>query len=81
MNLYLMAGSSITSDKPTMVFTGTDLEYSVVDYLNNVTANVILKIGPDTMNTPLHHNWILRRTALIQTKLDSAAENGYQFYP
>ena len=29
MNPYLMGGSSITSNTPLMVFTGTDFEYSV----------------------------------------------------
>ena len=38
MNPYLMGGSSITSNKPLMVFTGTDPEYSVEDYLNAVFA-------------------------------------------
>ena len=31
MKPYLMSGSSISSIKPLMVFTGTDLEYSVED--------------------------------------------------
>ena len=39
MNPYLMGGSSIQSNKPLMVFTGTDPEYSVEDDLNAVTAN------------------------------------------
>ena len=47
MNPYLMEGSSITSNKPLMVLTGTDPEYSVEDYLNAVTSNLILKIGPE----------------------------------
>ena len=51
MNPYLMGGSSITSNKPLMVFTGTDPEYSVEDYLNAVTANLILNIGPEPINT------------------------------
>ena len=54
MNPYLRGGSSITSNKPLMVFTGTDPEYSVEDYLNAVTANLILDIGPEPINTPLH---------------------------
>ena len=45
MNPYLMGGSSITSNKPLMVFTGTDPEYSVEDYLNAFTANLVLNIG------------------------------------
>ena len=74
MNPYLMGGSSITSNEPLMVFTGTDPEYSVEDYLNAVTANLILNIGPEPINTPLHQNWIHRRTALIQTTIDGAAQ-------
>ena len=51
MNPYLMGGSSITSNKPVMVFTGTDPEYSVEDYLNAVRANLFLNIGPEPVST------------------------------
>ena len=81
MNPYLMGGSSITSNKPLMLFTGTDPEYSVEDYLNAVTANLILNIGPEPINTPLHQNWIHRRTALIQTTLDGAAQKWFSVLP
>ena len=74
MNPYLMGGLSITSNKPLMVFTGTDPEYSVEDYLNAVTANLYLNIGPEPIITALHQNWIHRRTALMQTTLDGAAQ-------
>ena len=74
MNPYLMGGSSTTSNNPMMVFTGTDPEKSVEDYLNAVTANLILNTGPEPVNTPLHQNWILRLTALIPTTLDGAAQ-------
>ena len=57
-NPYLMGGSSITSNKPFMVFTGTNPEFSVEDSLNAVTANLVLNIGPVPMNTPPHQNWI-----------------------
>ena len=81
MNPYLMGGSSITSNKPLMVFTGTYPENSVEDYLNAVTANLILNIGPEPINTPLHQNWIHRRTALIQTTLDGAAQKWFSVLP
>ena len=74
MNPYLIGGSSISSNKPLMVFTGTDPEYSVEEYLNSVTANLILNTGPERVNMPLHQSWIHRRTALIQTTLDGAAQ-------
>ena len=62
-----MGGSSISSNKPLTVFTGTEPEYSVEDNLKAVTTNLILNLGPEPVNTPLHQNWIHRRTALIQT--------------
>ena len=81
MNPYLMGGSAKTSNKPLMVFPGTDPEYSVEDYLNAVTANLILNLGPEPINTPLHQNWIHRRTALIQTTLDGAAQTWFSVLP
>ena len=80
-NPYLMGESSITSNKPLMVFTGTDPEYSVEDYLSAVTANLVLNIGPEPINTPLHQNWKHRRTALIQRILDCAAQNWFSVLP
>ena len=76
-----MGRSSVSSNKTLMVFTGPDPEYSVKDYLNAVTANLILDIGPLPVNTPLHQNWIHRRTALIQTTLDGAARKGFSVLP
>ena len=81
MNPYLMGGSSVTSNKPLMVFTGTEPEYSVEDYLNAVTANLFLNKGPEPINTPLHQKWIHRRTALIQTTLDGAAQKWFSVLP
>ena len=81
MNPYLMGGSSLKSNKPLMVFTGTDPEYSVEDYLNAVTADLVLNIGPEPLNTPLHQNWIHRRRALIQTTLDGAAQKRFSLLP
>ena len=60
-----------------MVITGTDPEYSVEDYLNAVTAYLILNIEPEPIKTPLHQNWIHRRTAVIQTTLDGAAQKWF----
>ena len=81
INPNLMGGSSITSKKPFMVFTGTDPEYSVEDYLKAVTANLILNKGPEPINTPLLQNWIHRRTALIKTTLDGATQKWFSVLP
>ena len=77
MNPYLMEGSSISSNKPLMAFTRKDPEYPVKYYFNEVTTNLILNIGPEPVNTPLHQKWIHRRTALIQTTLNGAAQKWF----
>ena len=50
----LMGGLSIRSEKTIMVFTETDPGYSVEDFLNSVTAKLILIIGSEPINTSLH---------------------------
>ena len=77
MNPYLMGGSSICSNKPLMVFTVTNPENSVEDFLNAVTANLILNVGPEPVNTPSHLNWLHGRTDLIQTTPDGAAQKRF----
>ena len=77
MNPYLMGGSSIQSNKSLMVFTGTDPEYFVEDYLKAVTGNLISNLGLEPINAPLHQNWIHRRTALIQITLDGSAQKWF----
>ena len=81
MNPYLKGGSSISSNKPLVVFTGTDHKYSEDDYLNAVTANIIFNIGPEPVNTPLHQNWTHRRTTVIQSTLDDAAQKWFSVVP
>ena len=53
MNPYLMVGSSISSNEALMLFTGTDPEYLVEDSFIVVTSNLILKLGPEPVNTPI----------------------------
>ena len=73
MKLYLMGKSFVTSNKPLMVFTGTN-ESSVEYYVNAVTANLNLSIGPEPINKPLHQKCVYRSTALLETTLDGAAQ-------
>ena len=69
-----MGGSSVSSNKPLRLFTGTDPEYSVEEYLNAVTSNLNLNTVPEPVKTQLHQNWLHRRTAVIQATFDSAAQ-------
>ena len=65
MRPYLKCGSFLTSIKPLKDFTETDPEFSVEYYLNAVTANLISYMGPESIITQLHYNWLHRRTALM----------------
>ena len=77
MNPHLMGGLSLTSNKLLILFTGTNSDYSVEDYLNAVTASLFLNKGLETIYTPLHQNWIHKRTSLTQTTLDGAAQKRF----
>ena len=81
MSPYLLGGSSMSFKKPLIIFAGTNPEYSVEDYVIAGTANLILKIGPEPVNMLLHQNWILSRTAVIQTKLDGAIYEVFSVLP
>ena len=82
MDPYLMGGSSTSSNKQLMIFTGTDPEDS--DYLTicqAFTTKLISIIGPGPVNTPLTQNWIHSCTALIQITLDDAAQKWFSILP
>ena len=79
--LYLMGGSSITSNKPLMLFTGTNPGYSVEDYLHAVTINLISNIDPEPIIIPFNQKWIHMRTALIQTHQDGTAQSFFSVLP
>ena len=64
-----------------MILTGTDSNYSVEDFLNAFTANLILNIGPEPINTPVQQKWIHRRIELIQSTLDGAAQKRVSVLP
>ena len=64
-----------------MGFIGTDSEYTVEDYLNAVTANLILNKGPEPINAPHNQNWIHGRTTLIQMTFVGAAQKWFLILP
>ena len=76
INSYLWCGSSVILGKSLMIFTGTDAEE------NAAIANLKTNIGPELIKNPVHHNWIHRCTALLQTALNEAAQKccSVQFY-
>ena len=66
--------STITSKKPSIVFTETNQEYSVEEDLNAVAASLIVNIGRESKNTFLHEICVHRRISLAQTTLVGATQ-------
>ena len=81
LNPYFLGGSSFSSNKPLMVFTGTDSEYSEEDYLTAVTAILILNLRLEPVKTSLQQNWIQRSAALIQTTREGGAQKCFLVLP
>ena len=55
-NPYLNSASSITTITLFLVFTKIGPDYAVEENLNDVTANLIVYIGLEPINTALHQN-------------------------
>ena len=59
-------GSVPTTKKP---FNGTDPGYNVDEKLNSIIAAMIFSNGIELVNRPGHHQWKVKRAALIITNL------------
>ena len=55
-------GSVPTTIKP---FDGTDPGYTVEEYLNSIIAAMIFSNGIEPVNRPGHHQWKVKRAAII----------------
>ena len=55
-------------------FECTDPNYTTEDFLNAITANMVITVGPEQKDSPYHEAWILKRIAMIQTALIGRAQ-------
>ena len=62
-------------------FDGTDPTYTTKDFLNAMTANMLMTAGPEQTDSPYHKAWILKRIAMIQTALIGPAQQWYSKLP
>ena len=60
---------------------GTDPTYSTEDFLNAITANMVMTAGPETLDYTNHETWILKKIAMIQTALIGPAQQWYSPLP
>ena len=71
-------GSLPTTIKP---FDGTDLGYTVEEHLNSIIAAMIFINGIEPVNKPGHHQWKVKRAALILHSLQGPAQKWYSNLP
>ena len=65
-----------SSSVPTTIrpFDGTDPAYTVEEYLNSIVAAMIFSSGIEPVNKPGHHQWKVKRAALILHTLQGPAQ-------
>ena len=56
---------------------GSDPTYTTEDFLNAITAKMVMTAGPEQTDSPFHEAWILKRIAMIQTALIGPAQQWY----
>ena len=62
-------------------FDGTDPAYTVEEYLNSIVAAMIFSSGIEPVNRPGHHQWKVKRAALILHTLQGPAQKWYSTLP
>ena len=71
MEQNLSSGSVPTTKRP---FCGTDPSYTVEQYINSIVAAMIFSSGIEPVNKTGHHQWKVKRAALILHKLQRPAQ-------
>ena len=62
-------------------FDGTDPAYTVEEYLNSIVAAMIFSSGIEPVNKPGHHQWKVKRAALILHTLQGSPQKWYSTLP
>ena len=74
----ISSGSVLTTIRP---FDGTDPAYTVEEYLNSMVAAMIFSSCIELVNKPGHHQWKVKRAALILHTLQGPAQKWYSTLP
>ena len=74
----MSSGSVPTTVRP---FEGTDPAYTVEEYLSRIFAAMIFSSGIEPVNKPGHHQWKVKRAALILHTLQGSAQKWYSTLP
>ena len=74
----ISSGSVPTTMRP---FDGTDPAHTVEEYLKSIVAAMIFSSGIEPVNKPRHHQWKVKRAALILHTLQGPAQKWYSTLP
>ena len=62
-------------------FDGTEPTQTTEDFLNAITANMVMRAEPEQTDSIYHEIWILTRIAIIQTALNGPEQQWYSQLP
>ena len=79
--MYPYLGVSVPMQQSLRSFDGSDPTYTTEDFLNAITANMVMTAEPEQTDSPFHEAWILKRIAMIQTALVGPAQQWYSHLP
>ena len=79
--MYPYLGGNVPMQQSLRPFDGTDSTYTTEDFLNAITANMVMTARPMQTDSPFHEAWILKRIAMIQTALIGPAQQRYSPLP
>ena len=75
--MYPYLGGSVPMQQSLRQLDGTDPTYTTEDFLNAITANMVMTARPEQTDSPFHEAWILKRIAMIQTASIGPAQQCY----
>ena len=79
--MYPYLGGWVPLQQSLRPFDGTDPTYPTEDFLNAITAIMVMTAGPEQNDSPFHETWIFKRIAKIQTPIIGPAQQWYSHLP
>ena len=79
--MYPYLGVSVPMQQSLGPFDGTDPTYTTENFLNAITAKMLMTGGPEQNDSPFNEAWILKRIAMIQTALLGPAQQWFSHHP
>ena len=79
--MYPYLGGNVPMQQTLRPFDGTDSTFTTEDFINAITANMVMTARPEQTDSTFHEAWILERNAMIQTALIGPAQQWYSHLP